>query len=96
MSKESAKEFVNTFYKNDEFLTEFVKKGGLNKNATDEEKTALLLKTSKEMGYDFTEEEHIEALKEYFSGMGVWGAIKTFRHLNKVVKKTEKEMKKNK
>ena len=90
MSKESAKEFTQKFYNDDEFLMEFYKKGGLNKNASDEEKTALLMKISKEMGYDFTDEEYNNSLEEYFKGKGVMFAIKTFRRINKIAKKAEK------
>ena len=94
MSKESAKEFTQKFYNDDEFLMEFCKKGGLNKNASDEEKTALLMKTSKEMGYDFTNEEYTHSLEEYFKESGVMFAIKAFRRINKIAKKAEKEKKK--
>lgn len=95
MSKESAKSFVEKFYNDDEFIREFTLKGGLNSKATNEEKQEAIMKVSKEMGFDFNDEEYTEALKNYFEGKGVWSAIKTFRHFNKVAKKAEKERKKN-
>ena len=95
MSKESAKEFTEKFYNDDDFLMEFCKKGGLNKDASDEEKSELLMKVSKEMGYDFTDEEYTKSLEEYFKGKGVMFAIKAFRRINKIAKKAEKEKKKS-
>ena len=95
MAKESAKEFVEKFYNDDDFLREFVLKGGLNSKASDEEKKELIMKTSKEMGFDFTKEEYDEAGKNYFEGKGVFFAIKTFSHLNKIAKKAEKERNKS-
>ena len=74
---------------------EFCKRDGLKKDATDEEKTELLMKVSKEMGYDFTNEEYTSSLEEYFKGQGVMFAIKTFRRINKIAKKAEKEKKKS-
>ena len=95
MSKESAKEFVEKFYNDDEFIREFTLKGGVNSRATNEEKQASLMRVAKEMKFNFNEEEYNEAIKNYFDGMGVWSAIKTFRHFNKVAKKAEKERIKN-
>jgi hypothetical protein len=95
MSKASAKEFVEKFYTDDEFIREFTLKGGLNSKGTDEEKQAAIMKVSKEIGYSFNNEEYTDALKSYFEGKGVIFAIKTFRHFNKVAKKAEKEREKN-
>ena len=53
------------------------------------------MKTSKEMGFDFNEEEYNEAGKNYFEGKGVMFAIKTFSRLNKIAKKAEKERNKS-
>ena len=95
MSKESAKSFVEKFYNDDEFIREFTLKGGVNSKATDDEKKESVMRVSKEMGFSFNDEEYTEALKNYFDGKGVWFAIKTFRHFNKVAKKAEKERIKN-
>ncbi|MBQ3475145.1 MAG: Nif11-like leader peptide family natural product precursor [Bacilli bacterium] len=96
MSKESAKSFVDKFYNDDEFIRELTLKGGVNSKASEEERSKLLMKVSKEMGFNFTEEEYSDAVKKYFEGKGVWTAIKTFRHFNKIAKKAEKEREKNK
>ena len=95
MSKESAQSFVNKFYNDDEFIREFTLKGGVNSKATDDEKKASIMRVAKEMGFSFNDEEYTEALKNYFEGKGVWSAIKTFRHFNKIAKKAEKERNKN-
>ncbi len=70
MLNESAKSFVEKFYNDDEFLKDFCKRGGLKKDASDEEKTALAIKTAKEMGFEFNAKEYEEVNVEYFKGKG--------------------------
>lgn len=91
MAKESAKKFVEKFYTDDEFLKKFCKNGGVNKKANDQEKTKILLKTSKDMGYDFTEEEYKNANAEYFKDKGIWNFIKSLVRIKRLVKEAEKE-----
>ena len=54
----------------------------------------MMVKAAKKMGYSISIEGIKKASAEYFKSKGIWGAIKTFMHFNKIVKKTEKENKK--
>ena len=96
MAKESAKEFAEKMFTDDEFVKEFYKKGGINRKASNDEKNEILMKAAKEMEYDFTLEEYKDANATYFKGLGLWNTIKKFWHFNKVVKKEERKSKKNK
>lgn len=90
MAQENAKRFVEKIFTDDEFLKEIVRHGGFRSNADNEEKNALVAKAAKEMGYDFSVEEYQGAMKDYFGG-SFWKLLKSLMHLNKVVKKAEKE-----
>jgi len=94
MAKENAKEFVEKMFTDDVFVKELYKKGGINRNASNDEKNEILIKAAKEMGYDFNLEEFKDANGIYFKKLGIWKTIKTFWHFNKVVKSAEKECKK--
>ena len=91
MALETANEFVRKTFNDDEFLKEVIRHGGFNDKAPDEEKTFLITKAAKELGYDVTEDEYTEASGAYFKELGVFGVIKTLRHVGKVVKKVRKE-----
>lgn len=100
MAMESAKSFVKKQFEDDEFIKELCKKGVLtnNKNKdknSKEEGEKELVKAAKEKGFDFTIEEYKKATEEYFKTLGLWRIITTLYHFGKVIKATEKEMKKN-
>lgn len=90
MGMDKAKEFVEKMFTDDAFLAEVAHHGGFKENASDEEKNELIMKASKEIGYDFTTEEYTKAMEEYFEGQGPLGAIKAFAHMNKIIKKANK------
>lgn len=92
MAKE--KEFLIKLFEDDDFIKEFYKNGGINRKATQNEKDEMMVKAAKKMGYSISIEGIKKASAEYFKSKGIWGAIKTFIHFNKIVKKTEKENKK--
>ena len=93
MSMENAKVFVEKLYGDDEFIKEFYRNGGINRNASKEEKNALMINVANKMGYSIDEKEFQKATGDYFAGKGLWSAIKLFMHFNKVVKAAEKERK---
>ena len=90
MAQENAKRFVKKIFTDDGFLKEVVKHGGFNSKAADEEKNALTAKAARELGYEFSVEEYKGAMQDYFGG-NFWKLLKSMMHLNKVVKKAEKE-----
>ena len=92
MSKE--KEFLEKLFEDDEFTKKFYKNGGINRKLNKTEKDELLVKAAKKMGYSVSIEGIKKASAEYFKSKGIWGAIKTFIHFNKIIKQAEKEMKK--
>lgn len=94
MSRESAKNFTEKFFSDDDFLKSFYLKGGADKKANNEEKNELLIKTAKDMGYDFTMEEYKEAISDHYKGMGFWAAIKSFMRIRKISKVADKEKRK--
>ena len=89
MSEAKAKEFIEKFYNDDEFLVDVLKK---NEDVfRDQDGEAQTFKAfviaGKSVGYDFTEEEGTAAQKAYFDSIGTWGAIKKTIHFARVAKK---------
>lgn len=91
MTKE--KEFLTRLFEDDNFIKDFYKNGGINRKADQNTKNEIMVKTAKKMGYSISIEGIKKASAEYFKSKGIWGAIKTFIHFNKIVKKVEKERK---
>lgn len=91
MTKE--KEFLTRLFEDDNFIKDFYKNGGINRKADQNTKDEMMVKTAKKMGYSISIEGIKKASAEYFKSKGIWGAIKTFIHFNKIVKKVEKERK---
>lgn len=92
MEKNNATVFVEKMFTDDKFLEEVCRHGGFKKDANDEEKTALILKASGEMGYHFSAADYEEAMTSYFSGKGVFASIKAFAHMNKIIRVTQRKM----
>lgn len=91
MTKE--KEFLTRLFKDDNFIKDFYKNGGINRKADQNTKDEMMVKTAKKMGYSISIEGIKKASAEYFKSKGIWRTIKTFIHFNKIVKKVEKERK---
>lgn len=91
MGKDNAREYVEKMFTDDEFLKEICRHGGFDEKASDDEKMALTLKAAGEMGYTFSEEEYTVAMEDYFKGKGIFGSIKAFAHMNKIIKAVKKE-----
>ena len=89
MTKE--KEFLTRLFEDDNFIKDFYKNGGINRKADQNTKDEMMVKTAKKMGYSISIEGIKKASAEYFKSKGIWGAIKTFIHFNKIVKKVEKK-----
>ena len=87
------KEFLTRLFEDDNFIKDFYKNGGINRKADQNTKDEMMVKTAKKMGYSISIEGIKKASAEYFKSKGIWGAIKTFIHFNKIVKKVEKERK---
>ena len=94
MSKEQAKEFVEKFWNDDEFMRKvFIVSGAINwqgeagRKMTDEEQNQAFIDAAKKFDYDITPEEYGEASKEYADNLGGFEAIKKVLHMAKVAKK---------
>ena len=101
MAMESAKEFVKKFYEDDDLIKELYKMGVLkpagsyDKNAPEGEQQRKVVESAQKLGYDFTLDEYLAANKAYGQSIGIFKMISKIRHVGKVVKKADKESKKN-
>ena len=102
MSKEKAKEFVEKFYNDDDFLFKVIYESGMDQwrgkkgqEMEDEEQNKAIIDAAGKLGYEITSEEFKAANKEYSEGIGGWQVVKKIFHVAKVGKKVAKERKKN-
>ena len=93
MSIESARNFVNKFYDDEEFLKDFYKRKGFepSKNRTEESEYREIVQIAKDMGFEFEVQEFKDASKGYANDVGKWKAFKKIFYLIKVRNKTKKE-----
>lgn len=97
MSMESAKEFVDKFYGDDDFMIEVLKNGDTLAQITSQGKeqntdaqSEEFVKAAKDFGYEFSAYEYDEALKAHMEKIGAWNAVKLVFHMGKIAKKIEK------
>lgn len=96
MSKAKAAEFIEKFFSDDAFVEEAVRKNGgmyTGRNSSQAESNEEFVKMGKVTGYDFTAEEHEEALKEYFEGKG-FGGFRRLIHAGRLATKVNKQIEK--
>ena len=99
MSIESARDFVNKFYEDKEFLKDFYKRKGfeLKSDRTEEIEYREIIEIAKDMGFDFEVQEFKDASKGYANDVGKWKAFKKIFYLLKIrnIAKKEAEKKSN-
>ena len=59
------------------------------------EQQRKVVESAQKLGYDFTLDEYLAANKAYGQSIGIFKMISKIRHVGKVVKKADKESKKN-
>lgn len=93
MSNESARDFVNKFYEDEEFLKDFYKRKGfeLKSDRTEESEYREIAEIAKQMGFDFEVQEFKDASKGYVNDVGKWQAFKKIFYLVKIRKIAKKE-----
>lgn len=86
MSMSHAKSFVEKFFEDDEFTKTVVRKRQFSRNESNKEKAEneKMIKAANELGFNFNEEEYIEANKEYMNKLTGWEAAKKVFHIVKV------------
>ena len=101
MSVEKAKEFVEKFYSDDEFMAKIIKESRMFRLAgegadkiSDQEQHEKIAEAARNNGYDITSEEYASANKEYVDKLGGWKGIKMAFHIVKIAKKVRKEAEK--
>ena len=96
MSVESARDFVNKFYEDEEFLKEFFKRKGFEpkENRTEETEYREIVEIARDMGYDFEVQEFKNASREYGKNVGKMKSIKKIFYIVKIRKIAKKEYKK--
>lgn len=87
MAMEHAKNFVEKFFEDDEFIKTIVRKRGFTRyeNKSEDDENAKIVKAANEMGFKFDLDEYKTANKEYMNNLGGWEAAQRICHMLKVV-----------
>ena len=100
MSKEKAKEFVEKFFNDDDFMSKVIYESGMDQwrgkkgqEIEDGEQDKAITNAASKLGYEITPEEYKAASKEYTESIGGWQTIKKVFHLAKISKQVAKERK---
>lgn len=91
MSIQSAKDFIERFFNDDEFTTDFLRRvrdAGADGSEGDNK---IALKVAAEMGYEMTAEEYKKAGDEYFGKSGFSSAFKLLKRVIKFGRQLKKE-----
>ena len=100
MTQAKAKEFIEKFYNDDDFMAKVICESGMyqwqgkkGQEMEDGEQDKAITDAAGKLGYEITPEEYKAASKEYLENIGGWQTVKKIFHIAKTAKKIAKEHK---